>query len=157
MALDLRFFTPEEFVLKDEEGEYTDWWALMSPRLLVLTDVFRFQWGASVTISPHHRALGRRLGVDGSESDHNVDRWGEVRGLDCFPEGMRTRADAERALEIARSIGFTSLGLYPDWHPSPGLHLGVRKANRPGNPATWGAIGHPQAYTSLVVALEQMR
>lgn len=35
----------------------------------------------------------------------------------------------------AKEAGFTGIGVYPDWKPSPGLHLDTR----PGKLAQWGA------------------
>lgn len=151
-APQLHHFTPAEFVREE------DWWPLMSPRLLVLLDVFRYRWGDTVRISPHRRALGRRLGME-SFSDHNVDQWGEVRGVDVLPRNFRTRTDARTAVELATRLGFTSIGVYPHWLPSPGLHLGVRADRNMGAPATWGALNvdGKQTYTTLAEAIMEMR
>lgn len=143
--MQLYFFDPVEFGV---------WWPAMDPRLLVLLDVFRFQWGAPVTVSGHPRALGRTDGAAGT-SDHNVDRHGCVLAADVFPGGMINPGAAWRALAIARDVGFTSLGVYPHWS-RPGLHLGTRRTARPGEPATWGAVrghGGAQVYVSVQEAL----
>ena len=151
----MRHFTPWEF---------GDWYSLIRPDLLDALDEFRDQWGQPVVIRYRWDGpdvagrLGRHQGPD-STSDHNVDRWGEVRGIDCFPQGMRNRANMERAIQLATDIGVTAIGVYPDWSPSPGLHLGMRPDRRKGSPATWGGIrladDKPQQITSMVVALER--
>jgi hypothetical protein len=150
----LYHFRPSEF---DRNG--VNWYARMDPRLLVLLDVFRHQWGP-VRISPHHHALGRKRWPN-QNSDHYVDEdMTTVYAADVLPAGMTRHADAKRAITLAEQCAFTSIGLYPHWWPSPGLHLGTRPGRQPGNPATWGAIrperDDPQAYVSLSAALELM-
>lgn len=142
----LQYFTREEF---------GDWLFYMSPRLLVMLDVFRHRWHAPVAISPVDGALGRHAGD--STTQHNVDVYGEVRAADLLPNGMDTREDMERAIRLAQSLGFTGIGIYPDWKPSPGLHLDVRHEKKPGHPAIWGAVKtrEGQKYVSPVVALER--
>lgn len=129
------------------------WFLVMDPRLLVLLDTFRFMWGRPVAISQHPAALGRHL--SDSRSDHNVDRDGTVYAADVHPIGMDTRERAEQAIELARSIGFTAIGVYPHWQPRPGLHLGTRRDRRPGKPAEWGAVRRDdrQVFTSMDHAL----
>jgi hypothetical protein len=147
----VRFFEPWEL-----ERDGVQWWQQMSPRLLIMLDVFRFQWGRPVNISGHKRAVGRHM-KDGL-SQHNVDKWGEVRAIDVQPAGMTTRDEAERALAIAESLGFTGFGLYPHWSGGPGLHLDVRHDRDPGYPTTWGAVlgASGQMFVSLRDALEVM-
>lgn len=125
----LMHFATHEFVRGEEE-----WWSRTSPRLLVLLDLFREHWSAPVVISPHHRAIGRHDGT----SQHNVERWGEVRAVDIMPDGLDDRR--HEAVTLARRVGFTGIGLYPDWQPSAGLHLDVRIDRVPGNPAMWGGV-----------------
>ena len=150
----LYFFDKSEFG-PQENTRNIDWWPHMDPRLLVLLDVFRFQWNRAVSISRHGQALGRRLGRE-STSDHNVDRHGVVLAADVFPAGMDTPERAKQALELALDIGFTSMGVYPHWS-SPGLHLGTRRSTEPGAPAQWGAIRKDgvQTFVSVREALEQ--
>lgn len=150
---DLRFFSPGEF----HRGG-TDWLPLMSPRLLVLIDTFRLCYGAPCAISPHPRALGRRdgSGPDDSFSQHNIDRWSEVRAVDLIPRGMSTRTKAEEAHRLAAYLGFTGIGIYPDWQPAPGIHLDVRVDEAPRSPALWGGIvdqDGQQVYVGLEQAL----
>jgi hypothetical protein len=108
----LRYFQPSEF------GE---WWPLMSTELLQKLDEFRSRLGVPVHISPAAGSLGRNLGAL-SLSQHNVDMWGEVRAVDVMIAGV----PLETAYDIARAVGFNGVGVYPDWQPSPGLHLDVR-------------------------------
>lgn len=148
MTLDLRYFSPDEF---------RDWFTSMSPRLLFLQDSLRHQLGAAITVSPHPRALGRENGPDDT-SQHNIDRWGEVRANDVFVDGVTCRNTANRVIGVAMRTGFTGIGFYPDWDPSPGFHFDVRVSERPGEPALWGMVddGEGQYQVSLETALERM-
>lgn len=143
------------------ETEFTrggrNWYPAMDPRLLVLLDVFRFRWGRRVAISAHPAALGRDLPLT-ELSDHNVTLHKAVLAADVIPEGCSSRADLQRALSLATELGFTSIGIYPDWRPSPGLHLGVRRERRPGDPAVWGAIASDdgQQYVTVSEALDRL-
>jgi hypothetical protein len=143
------FFEPHEF-----ERDHVQWWQHLSPRLLILLDSFRFQWGKPVRVSGHKHAVGRHLGE--SFSQHNFDRWDEVRAVDVQPDGMVTRDDAYRAVLLAQSVGFTGIGLYPHWSGGPGLHLDVRHERAPGHAVTWGGVraASGQVYVSLNDALE---
>lgn len=148
----VRFFEPWEF-----ERNGVQWWHQMSPRLLILLDVFRFQWGAPVRVSGHELAVGRKLGPD-ALTQHNVDRYGEVRAVDVQPQGMLDRDDAQRAIMLAEAIGFTGIGLYPHWAGGAGLHLDIRHERDPGYPNTWGGVRRAagQMFVSLQDALEAM-
>ena len=145
----LYYFKPDEF-----QRDGVDWLPQMSPRLLVMLDVLRHQWGQPIQISGSREALGRYAGD--SQSQHNVDQWGEVRAADIMPAGILQDDQAHDFFMLARSIGFTGLGFYPDWNPAPGFHLDVREDHKPGDPATWGGVlrqGH-QVYVSMNDALE---
>jgi len=124
----LKYFTASEFGL---------WWPLMSKDLLLKLDAFREAWGAPVALSPAQGGIGRE---DNSNSQHNVSLWREVRAVDVMPEGMNTAADRSRAVAIAKAVGFTGIGIYPDWNPRAGLHLDVRKPETPGYVATWAGL-----------------
>lgn len=134
--LTLRYFKPHEF---------RGWWDDMDPALLVLLDRFRARLapltpdpgGVVVRVSPHPRAIGRHDGAKGT-SQHNIDRWGEVRAIDVMP--MIGRQYRRNVVGIAIDVGFTGVGLYPDWNPSWGLHLDVRQDREQGKPATWSGI-----------------
>lgn len=145
----LEYFTKQEF---DRDG--VSWWPLMNPRVLIMLDVFRHMRGAPVEISPHRRALGRPHWPN-QGSDHAIDARGTVDAADVLPAGMTNRAAAERDIDLAVRIGFTAIGYYPHWQPTPGLHLGVRPGRRMGKPAMWGAINLDgvQTYVSLDQAL----
>ncbi len=130
----LYYYKASEFDRGDD-----NWFNMMDQRLLVLLDVFRYRWGMAVQISPAGGSLGRHLGPL-ADSDHNLDRWPYVYAADVMPKGMDTRANAQRAVQIAVDVGFTAIGLYPDWKPHPGLHLSTRPSREPGAPATWGGV-----------------
>lgn len=107
----------------------------MAPRLVALLNEFATRIeaiGGRVFVSPAAGAVGRHDGVSGT-SQHNVDRWGEVRAVDVMLTGVALRT----AADIAAAVGFHGIGAYPDWLPSPGLHLDVRADRTAANPATW--------------------
>ena len=158
--IDLYYFDPSEFWRYDG-GRQVNWFARMSPRLLFSIDLLRYRWstyrGASmpIDISPHDDAIGRHLGQSDALSDHDVDRWGEVRGIDVMPRGIETAEHVEAFRLLATDAGLTAIGFYPHWS-RPGLHLGVRAGRKLGDPALWGAvsINGKQTYTSYSAALE---
>lgn len=148
----LHYFDRREFIRGDR-----DWFPDMDPRLLALLDVFRHLWGAPVAISPHPAALGRLLPLE-ALSDHNFTRHRAVLAADVMPKGMHSRAAAARALQLARDVTFTAIGLYPDWQPAAGLHLAIRRDREPGAPALWGAVrqNDRQVYVTLEQALARL-
>lgn len=117
--------------------EFGVWWPVMSKELLISLDQFREMWGAPVSITSAVGGIGRE---DESGSQHNILKWGEVRAVDIIPSGMNTATDRRKAVQIARQVGFTGIGLYPEWKPSGGLHLDVRQDRTSNNPATWSRI-----------------
>lgn len=126
-------------------SEFREWWPLMSPRLLTMLDLLRFRLGRGIEISPHPRALGRRLGP-GKMSEHNVDEWGEVLAVDAFVSGINSPELARVVTVEATRLGFTGIGVYPEWTNPDGVrqvgfHLGVRPNRQMGAPATWGYVG----------------
>lgn len=135
--------------------EFGIWYEAMSPRLLELLDAFREAWGRPVRISPDGGALGRHLGPDAT-SQHNWDRWGEVRAADVIPAAMISRPLAESAIVLAKSVGFTGIGLYTFWASGPGLHLDVRADRLAGDPALWGQIAYKGPYIAIEAALNEM-
>lgn len=154
---DMRHFTASEF------GPY---WPLMSPRLLTLLDEFRDRLGYPVLISPAPGGIGRPvIGSDGSFNEeeaesgtqHNWVKYGEIRAIDVFPQppGGATPEERRRWLKVAQEIGFTGIGIYPDWKPGPGMHLDVREDRQPGRPALWAGLRGPdgrQTYTEIARA-----
>lgn len=127
--------------------EFGEWYGDMSVRLLVMLDVLRHWVGSPISISPVKGALGRNQGLN-SESAHNVDRWGEVLAADVFIKGVYLRSQADAVVEAAKKIGFTGIGVYPDWvnakgETQVGFHFDVRPTRDPNNPAAWGRVnGH---------------
>ena len=123
----LKYFKASEFGL---------WYPMMNNDLLMKLDKFRELWGDIVVISPVVGGLGRHGGEDNT-SQHNVDKWGEVLAVDVFPTGMDNISERRRAFAIAKSVGFTGIGLYTDTKPSNLLHVDVRKADKL---ATWARV-----------------
>lgn len=124
-----------------QASEFGGWYDQLSLELLLKLDVFRHLWGAQVAVSRAPGAVGRR---DFSESQHNINLWGEVRAVDLFPMCIHsdtrhcTQAnDRLRMFNVARRAGFTGIGLYTDTHPGNMLHVDVRKDRQVSAPATW--------------------
>lgn len=142
-----------------EDWEFRGWGGRMAAELTVKLDLFRHRWGAPVDVSPVPGAIGREAGP-WATTGHNVGYWGEVMAIDVMPRGIKTRADAERAVRLARECGFRDIGFYPHWRPSPGLHLGTRPTNRMDSPATWGGYrderGKQRTDISLQAAINLM-
>lgn len=118
--------------------EFREFWSDMSPELLKKLDKFRDLWGAPVTVSTNPDALGRHLGP-GDTSQHNIDRWGEVRAADIFPEGLNAQTKAF-AIQCAKQAGFTGIGIYTDTTPGWMMHVDVRPDRNNINPATWARV-----------------
>jgi len=141
----LHYFSPEEF---------HGWYDKMSPELLVKLDILRHQWGRPIRISPAQGAVGRE---DNSQSQHNFNRWGEVRAVDCYPEGLITEDDAERVVIAATDCGFGGIGIYPHWSGGIGLHVDVRPDKAMGYPATWGGVNTETGRQRYVAMSEALR
>jgi hypothetical protein len=117
----------------------------MSVAWLLLIDEFREQLGSRVIISP---AAGALMRFDaGAESQHCFGRAGDV----MLPDGP----SLAQAVEVAKAVGFTGIGVYPHWSPYPGLHLDIRPVDSPGERAVWGAVKRDgeQVYVSIEEAL----
>lgn len=137
----LRYFSPSEF-----QGQYD----LMDKNLLLKLDEFRHRWGKPVMISPVKGAVARFNGADDT-SQHNADRHGHTNAVDVFPSGMNSEATRRRAFEIAKSVGFTGIGLYTDTKPSNMLHLDVRDGRVAGFPATWSRVNRKYGDIDVLV------
>lgn len=122
-----------------KETEFQGWYDLLDKNLLPMLDAFREKWGKPVRISPAPGAVGRRASKT-EKSLHNVNLWGKVRAVDILPTGMKTKEDFKKAFDIAKEVGFTGIGVYPDWVPQPGLHVDNRPGIAKGNPAKWSAF-----------------
>lgn len=140
-----------------QSEEFRSWSDDMSPRLVTLLDVLRFQIGSAVHISPHPDSLGRELGR-GDMSEHNIDEWGEVLAADFFVPHVETRAAVEDVVDRMRKLGFTGIGVYTDTtyqgRAMPMFHGGVRPTRNMGDPATWGRVNGK--YTSLMAAIQSL-
>ena len=141
----LQWFESKEFI---DQVTKIDWSNRMCPRLLVLLDAIRSAWHAKIKVSNGANAIGRTTG----SSDHNWKLHGQVRGIDVVPEACRTRYDAERFIHFAKLLGFTSIGIYPQWRQGCGFHLGTRDQN---HISTWGYIDGQ--YCTLQQALDTMQ
>lgn len=100
----------------------------LSIGLLQKLDEFRERLGRKVMISP---APGALIRFDkGSESQHTFGRAADI----MLPDGP----DLQTAFATAKAVGFTGIGVAPQWRPYKGLHLDIRKL-RPGQSiAMWG-------------------
>lgn len=125
----LTYFTESEF----ERNEYS-WLDKCHPKLIYLLDAYRRMWKAPVQISPHPKAIGRYKG----DSYHNVDQHGWVMALDLMPHAMYDQRQVIEVSRIASNLGFGGFGLYPDWQPSPGIHIDIRP--RDNKIVKWGGI-----------------
>ncbi|MFC6631651.1 hypothetical protein [Microbulbifer taiwanensis] len=137
----LTHFKPSEFGI---------WYPLMNAELLQKLDAFRAAWGGRVIISPAEGGIGRH-GGEGGTSQHNVDRWGEVRAIDVFPQVqdpagnwryLDNGAQLEHAYQVAEQVGFTGIGVYTDTSPGHMVHLDVRPRKPDGGIATWSRVNH---------------
>ena len=112
--------------------------------------------GQPIHISPVGAvAVGRHLGPENT-SQHNVDRWGEVRACDIMPEGIHTATDARRFHQMAIDSGFSGIGFYPDWRPRPGFHVDCRVNENESYVAQWGGLRNAkgeQFYVGIETAL----
>ena len=118
------------------ESEFREWEGRISPKLLEKLDRFALVWKKPVIISSAKGAIGRHCGANDT-SQHNFDKWDEVRAIDIFPQGL-TRENSREALSIAKSVGFTGIGFYSDTKPSMMMHVDVRTSRVEGEPALWG-------------------
>lgn len=138
-----------------DADEFREWYGMMAPELLVRLDALRGVLGYPVFISTNPDAIGRTLGKGGSTSQHNVDRWGEVRAVDIFPSKIEPR----RWVKAAKLVGFRGVGCYPAttyrgraWammHVDTGEHKAWR---------SWGVLGSGKNRdeVSLEAGIEQI-
>jgi len=138
--------------------EFREWADDVSPRLVTMMDILRFQVGSPVIISPHPDSLGRELG-SASQSAHNIDYWGEVLAVDFFVSGVYYREQAESVVDHMRRLGFTGIGVYTGTRNNQGepqvmFHGDVRPTRDMGDPAEWGRING--VMTTLYKALQSV-
>lgn len=133
--LNLQYFNKNEFTRNGVE-----WFDRMNPILLTKLDILRSIWGAPIRISKNPDAVGR---MDDTSSDHNFNKWKEVRAVDVFPEFapeqvskvLRGVRIPDLFFEVAKQVMFEGIGWYPDWEQGNlkgGFHLGVRYGKAPG-------------------------
>lgn len=152
----MNHFTRDEFVTYDSDGNKTWWYEFYNQVVLEWLDDFREEWGRPVYLSPAEGAQGRYSGFHAS-SRHNIDHWGEIFAVDCFPEGMTTQAEVKRAVKIAEKVGFNGVGIYADTsfksQPHPMIHL-----DRRASYARWGRVKEPKGrrYTPIDTAINRI-
>ena len=128
----LKYFDRDEFYRND-----IDWFPKMNQELLYKLDVLRSIWGAPIHISKNPLAIGRFKDECRPRSDHNYDRWGEVRAVDVFPG---YKGSGIHFYKLAKDCLFHGIGYYPDWEMADlkgGFHLGIRYGKDHG---TWGYV-----------------
>ena len=149
----LNYFSAKEFQRQAVAGgEVVDWANSMDRRLLVLLDALRSVWAKPIVISAAPGAIGRYEGT----SRHSIEAWGgTVMAVDVMPEGIASRAEAEKFYYQAKQLGFGGIGFYPNWNPQPGFHLDTRQCE-PYKPQCWGSIDGKK-YISLHETFNSMR
>lgn len=140
------------------ESEFGIWADRMSEHVLVRLDVLRFRLSRRIDISANPQALGRNNGPL-NQSDHNVDYWGKCNGADVFIDGVHNQADANHVIKTAKELGFTAIGVYPEWtnnhgEQQVGFHLAYRPTKKMGHPALWGRVNGE--YVSIEEALNMI-
>jgi hypothetical protein len=138
-----------------KQTDFRQWWPAMNTELVALVDELGRrvdEAGGELRISPADGALGRKLGPN-DDSQHNVTKWGEVRAADVMITGI----DLQDAYDLAREVGFTGVGVYPDWDPDPGLHVDVREDASPDDPAQWAGLDTENGGQTYVAASQVVR
>lgn len=132
--------------------EFQGWFYKLSPVLKDKLDALREELGVPVHLSKAEGSIGRRLGPD-SLTQHNFDRWGEVRAVDGYvPEGVNINDFYDACV----SVGFTGIGLYKGWAHKYGFHVDVREDRKPKMPATWGGIYSAETGKTDYVGIHQV-
>jgi hypothetical protein len=127
-------------------SEFGAWFPYMDSSLLKNLDDFRELWGRPVSISPASGTIGRMI-LDPShanfKSGHNIMsnilKGQGITAIDIMPQGL-DQYSYSRAFELAKQVGFTAIGIYPDWKPMSGMHLEMRKGRTSNNPAKWAGV-----------------
>jgi hypothetical protein len=121
----------KHFKMSEFRGE----WVFLASGLLVKLDAFADALGKPVMVSPAKGSMIRWFGQ--AEAGVKYDQHWFGTAIDVMlPDGP----DLQTAFGVAERIGFTGIGVYPDWHPYPGMHLDIRHDREPLNPATWAGI-----------------
>ena len=65
-----------------------------------------------------------------------------MRAIDIMIPGITQMnyTTARDLIGLAQRVGFGGVGIYPDWHPLPGMHLDVRPQLH-GAATTWARRG----------------
>ena len=155
MIYSSQYFYMDEFTRQGPTGDMIDWYPRLSQDLLIKLDLLRYHHGLPIYISHHPKAIGR---FGNGSSYHFFETHGEVKAIDIMPEGIYTKRDVYRFIELIVMCGFTGFGFYPHWEPNPGFHVDVRPGRKLGDPAKWGAIkvNGKQEYVSLQDAIDEV-
>lgn len=144
----LRHFVPEEF------GK---WWRHMDETFLLTLDEWRDRTGFLTRISPDPGALGRDYG---SRSSQHFFDGSPLKVADVQPYKLRgtqkiplTIDELQHCYFIARDVGFTGIGVYPEW-TLPGFHFDQRIPKYEGHIATWSAR-YDENRTQIYEAVEK--
>jgi hypothetical protein len=128
-GVNLRYFKTHEFTDQQTKIAYDK---RMDSRLLVMLDILRHMHGKPIRVSNGRGAIGRETG----NSYHNWKRHGSVQAIDIIPSGIINRPTAHAFIMLADAIGFTGVGLYPEWLQGIGFHVDVG-----GRYGRWGMVG----------------
>lgn len=134
------------FSLSDFRGE----WPFLAVDLMQRADMFAMEVskrGSRVVVSPVPGAM-LRWDKEGEGEGKTEHRYG--RAIDVMIDGPTTLAECR---DIAKEVGFSGIGVYPDWRPCKGCHLDIRPGRALGNPATWAGI--KQDGKQVYVAIER--
>lgn len=116
------------------KAEFHGFYEKMSPKILPKLDQFRAALGCPVRLSNIPAGIGRYLGKN-NNSQHNFDKWGEIRAVDGYiPPGISYL----KVYKAAEKAGFMGIGLYSGWSGGPGFHLDVRPMI--GQAAQWAGL-----------------
>ena len=107
-----------------KSNEFSGWYESLSADLKEKLDSLRSEWNAPIYVSKANGAIGRK---DDSNSYHNINKHGCVMAVDIFPRYCYSADDVRRFRKIAEQVGFTGIGVYPNWSGGIGFHVDVRK------------------------------
>lgn len=151
------FFKQSEFVRAQATGARSiDWLPQIDVNLLIALNILRTEVGHPIMISPAAGSIGRPNGRKASDHYCNSVEGIKVRALDVMPYTIAhhtkrplNREQAFRFAMTAVASGINAIGIYPQWKPFAGFHLGVREQT---NVSTWGRVS--DRYTSFIDGLD---
>lgn len=121
------------------EINYGEWASRVHPLLKQKMNTFAGEVqrrGGSVVPSPVSGAIGREYGSTTSQ------HYAVNRMITAIDVQVINGPSLESLYGIAVGVGFTGIGIYPEWEPfKKGMHLDVRETRIAGNPAKWSEVG----------------